>query len=68
MAEINWTPEAERWLRDIHDYISRDSSAAALRTIEGICQKVQTLRDAPEWGYRYEHISDRNVRILLYGH
>lgn len=20
MAEINWTDEAERWLRDIHDY------------------------------------------------
>jgi len=25
MAEINWTDEAERWLRDIHDYIAQDS-------------------------------------------
>jgi hypothetical protein len=23
MGEISWTTEAERWLRDIHDYMDR---------------------------------------------
>ena len=68
MARISWTQESERWLRDIYDYIAEDSPAAALRTIEGIHQKAQLLCKFPELGYRYEHVPDRNVRILLYGH
>lgn len=68
MARIDWTEEACRWLRDIHDYIAQDSPAAAARTVDGIYAKPQLLGKLPELGYRYEHISDRNVRILLYGH
>ncbi len=68
MAEIGWTREAERWLRDIHDYIAEDNPAAAIRTVEGIYRKAQLLRQFPELGYRYEHVPGRNVRILLYGH
>lgn len=37
MAEINWTSEAQQWLRDIHDYIAIDNAVAALRTVESIC-------------------------------
>ena len=29
MAEIGWTEEAERWLRDIFDYIALDDTDAA---------------------------------------
>ncbi len=68
MAEISWTRESERWLRDIFDYIAGDSAEAALRTVEGIYEKAQLLREFPELGYRYEHAAERNVRILLYGH
>gem|GEM_PF-6244846 len=25
MVEMRWTEESERWLRDIHDYISQDT-------------------------------------------
>ena len=35
MAEINWTDEAERWLKDIHDYIAQDSPESAIRVVEG---------------------------------
>ena len=35
MAEIVWTEEAERWLRDIHDYIASDNSVAAAKVITG---------------------------------
>jgi toxin ParE1/3/4 len=52
MAEINWTFEAELWLRDIYDYIAADSSNAASRTVSGIYKKVQILKDFPEIGYK----------------
>jgi plasmid stabilization system protein ParE len=40
MAKVNWTAEAERWLRDIHDYIAADSPEAASRVVEGIYSRV----------------------------
>jgi plasmid stabilization system protein ParE len=68
MAEINWTVEAERWLRDIYDYIAEDNPDAASRVVEGIYEKVQLLRQFPELGYRYERLPHQHIRILLYGH
>ena len=53
MAELIWTAEAERWLRDIHDYIAQDNPAAAVRTVEALYQKAGILREFPESGYRY---------------
>ena len=68
MAEINWTDEAERWLKDIHNYISQDSPESAIRTVDSLYKKAQLLHQFPEIGYRYDKISDQHVRILLYGH
>jgi hypothetical protein len=34
MAEITWTAEAERWLKDIYDYIGQDNREAANPVIE----------------------------------
>ena len=41
MATIKWSEEAQRWLRDIFDYIARDNPAAA-----------QILHRFPEMGRR----------------
>jgi toxin ParE1/3/4 len=68
MAEINWTAEAEHWLRDIHDYIAEDNPEAARRVVEGIYEKVQLLRQFPELGHRYERLPHQHIRALLYGH
>ena len=68
MAELTWTAEAERWLRDIHDFIAQDNPAAATRTIETLYQKAEILREFPESGYRYWQRPDRHIRILLHGH
>jgi plasmid stabilization system protein ParE len=68
MAEINWTTEAERWLRDIYDYIMHDKPDAAANVVSGIYAKAQLLRDFPELGYLYRKESDGDIRILLYGH
>ena len=68
MVNINWTIEAELWLKDIYDYISNDNPSAAKKVIDGIYEKVQLLRRYPEIGYKYQTGSKKNIRILLYGH
>jgi toxin ParE1/3/4 len=68
MGKVTWTAEAERWLRDIHDYIAQDNPTAAQRTVLGIAAKAKLLASFPEIGYLYEDRKDRHIRILLYGH
>ena len=68
MAEINWTEEAQAWLRDIYDYIAEDNKDAAARTVSGIFLKSQLLKQHARIGHQYEAASPREVRILLYGH
>ncbi len=68
MAKINWTFEAESWLKDIYDYIAPDNPTAAMNVVNGIYKKAQMLSQFPEIGYKYDPQSDDNVRILLYGH
>ena len=67
MAEIGWTREAERWLRDIFDYIALDNPQAAAKVVAGIYRSAQRLSEFPELGYRYPGSGDQ-VRVLLYGH
>jgi plasmid stabilization system protein ParE len=47
MAKVNWTAEAEGWLRDIHDYIAADNPEAASRVVEGIYSRVELLERFP---------------------
>lgn len=68
MAEIVWTEEAERWLRDIHDYIASDNPVAAAKVIVGIFEKSQVLRRFPKIGHKYRDEPEGEIRILLYGH
>lgn len=68
MAGIEWTSEAEKWLRDIHDYIAQDDPAAAHRIVTAIFKKAQLLSDFPEMGYKYRALPEGDIRILLYGH
>lgn len=67
MARLNWTAEAERWLRDIYDYIAVENPIAAAEVVDGIYNQAQHLARFPEMGHRYAVI-DQEVRILLYGH
>jgi len=68
MARIRWTNEAEKWLRDIHDYIAQDNPIAAQRVISAIYEKAQILKDFPEIGYKHRTEPEGEIRILLYGH
>jgi plasmid stabilization system protein ParE len=62
MAEINWTAEAERWMRDIYDYIAQDKPVAATNVVSGIYAKAQLLKDFPEIGYMYRKEPDGDIR------
>ncbi len=68
MARIRWTNEAEKWLRDIHDYIAQDNPTAAQRVVSAIYEKAQLLKDFPEIGYKHRTEPEGEIRILLYGH
>ena len=68
MVELIWTAEANRWIENIYGYISKENPQAAYSVVSGIYEKAQILLDHPKIGYRYEHESRRNIRILLYGH
>jgi len=64
MAEINWTDEAEKWLKDIYDYIVQDNAKAASHTIEEIYNKAQILRKFSEIGYRYSKYPDKRFFLI----
>jgi toxin ParE1/3/4 len=66
VATIAWTDEAQRWLREIHDYIAEDNPDAATRIVLGIHERVTVLLTFPEIGHRYRENPD--IRVLLYGH
>ncbi|MEZ6104123.1 MAG: type II toxin-antitoxin system RelE/ParE family toxin [Pirellulaceae bacterium] len=67
MAKITWTVEALRRLREIHDYIAEENPQSASKVVSGIYAKVQLLRTFPELGQRYEPITDRHVREIIFG-
>lgn len=68
MATIIWTEEAERWLKDIYDYIAQDNPDAAMRVVEDIYQRAQILASFPQIGHKYRMEPEGEIRILLYGH
>jgi len=68
MVEINWTNEAEIWLKDIHDYIALDKKSIAKKVVTEIFNKVQILQSFPKIGYEYPNHENKEIRILLYGH
>ena len=53
MAEITWTAEAEKWIRDIYEYIAQDNPIAARNVVSGLYNKAQILKEFPQIGYKY---------------
>ena len=63
MAKIRWTIEANKWLREIYEYIAKDNKNAAKRVINGIYDKAQILKDFPEIGYKYKAVPEGDIKI-----
>ncbi len=68
MVKLNWTPEAEAWLKEIDEYISEDDPDLAKQVVESIYQRVEILKKFPRIGHPYPYRSDIEIRILLFGH
>jgi plasmid stabilization system protein ParE len=64
---VEWTPEAERWLKAIHDYIGEDSPAAARRVAEDIYERAKVLADYPGIGYRRIAYWAREKDVVILG-
>ncbi|MDD3761451.1 MAG: type II toxin-antitoxin system RelE/ParE family toxin [Acidithiobacillus sp.] len=68
MAKLKWTNEALDWLEVIHRYVAQDNLNAAVRVIDGILEKAETLTSFPDMGTRLRIVPEGEVRMILYGH
>ena len=62
---VKWSLPAKRDLKQIFDYIAKDSIYYAKNVTQNIVAKTETLTDFPEIGRVVPEISDTNVRELF---
>lgn len=62
---VKWTTPAKLDLKDIHDYIARDSKYYAQKVAQEIIEKSELLQQFPELGRIVPEISDTNIRELF---
>ncbi|MFA0960912.1 type II toxin-antitoxin system RelE/ParE family toxin [Roseivirga sp. BDSF3-8] len=67
MVEIRWLKEARLDLKDIFDYISRDSKRYAQRQVDRIFQKTQIIETQIRAGKIVEEINNPAVREIIEG-
>jgi len=62
---VKWSVPARNDLKQIHDYIAKDSKYYAQNVIQEIVAKTETLIELPEIGRIVPEISDQNIRELI---
>ncbi len=62
---VKWSVPAKNDLKQIHDYIAKDSKYYAQNVVQEIVAKTETLTDYPEIGRVVPEISDQNIRELI---
>ena len=62
---VKWSVPARNDLKQIHDYIAKDSKYYAQKVIQEVIAKTETLIDFPEIGRVVPEISDQNIRELI---
>lgn len=67
MVRISWTDQAKNDLRDIYDYISKDSKKYAKHQVIRIQVKTKLLKKSPKAGRVIPEIEDHNYRELIEG-
>jgi plasmid stabilization system protein ParE len=61
---VRWTDHAKTQLRDIHQYIARDSSVYAKRVTKALVNKTIGLDDLPHVGRIVPELNEETVREL----
>jgi addiction module RelE/StbE family toxin len=67
MVRINWTFQAKNDLKDIADYISKDSKLYAKRQVFKIRNRTDILKSQNYSGRMVPEIQDGNIREILEG-
>ena len=67
MVEIRWLIEAQEDLREIYDYISKDSERYANRQVERIFDRLQGIKGQIRSGKIVDEISDKTIREIIEG-
>ena len=67
MVKIIWTEFAVEDLKDIHNYISKDSKRYADRFIEKIINRVSQLENFPKSGRVVPEFDNASIRELIEG-
>ena len=62
---VKWSIPAKEDLKQIYDYIAKDSKYYARNVTQNIVRGTEKLRDFPEIGRVVPEIGDPNVRELL---
>ena len=62
---VKWSLPARNDLKQIHDYIAKDSRYYARNVIQEIVAKTETLAELPEIGRTVPEIRDQNIRELI---
>ena len=67
MVQINWTLQAKKDLKEIAEYISRDSKIYAKRQVLKIRNRTFILRSQPQSGRIVPELQEEIIRELLEG-
>ena len=67
MVQINWTKLALLDLKEIHDYIARDSKKYAKLQVIRIKSRTSVLKKQPALGRVVPEIAEENIRELILG-
>ena len=62
---VKWSLPARNDLKQIHDYIAKDSRYYARNVIQEIVAKTETLAELPEIGRTVPEIRDQNIKELI---
>jgi len=67
MVRINWTFQAKNDLKDIVEYISKDSKLYAKRQVFKILNRTNILKSQNYSGRKVPEIQDENIREVIEG-
>lgn len=62
---VIWSMPARNDLKQIYDYIAKDSIYYATNVVENVVSKAENLDEFPEIGRVVPEIGDKNVRELI---
>ena len=67
MSRIHWTPQASGDLDDIHEYVKRDSPAAATALVVRLLTAIDQLESFPQSGRTVPEFNNPLIRELIRG-